>query len=216
MRRQTYRQWRLLVIHDGPNPSIRSLVENFQESDSRIAYAETEVSAKNAGLTPRLKGIEHLGAAHPTPDYLLSWDDDNAYAVDALERIALALESADRPDLLLVCVRYGSKIIPPAEIPIRSLKVGQVDTACMIFRPSLARDAYANVRRRLDAAREKPVRFDDFMAYQYVAQLTPPRSIVRDSEILVCQHDGLRWGPSIRLALGIPPLGLARFIGLGR
>jgi hypothetical protein len=216
MSRQTYRQWRLLVVHDGPNPSIRSLVEDFRRSDSRIAYTETEVAAKNAGLTPRLKGIEHLGAEHPTPDYLLSWDDDNAYAVDALERIAVALESADRPDLLLVCVKYGSKIIPPADVPIHSLKVGQVDTASMIFRPSLARDAYTSVHRQLDAARERTVRFDDFMAYQYVAWLKPPRSIARDVGVLVCQHDGLRWGPFIRLALGIPPLGLARLIGLGR
>ena len=216
MGRQTYRQWRLLVVHDGPNPSIRSLVEGFGQSDLRIGYTETEVAAKNAGLTPRLKGIEHLEAAHPAPDYVLSWDDDNAYAVDALERIAAALEVAGRPDLLLVCVKYGSKIIPPAGLPVRSLMVGQVDTASMIFRPSLAKEAYTSVNRRSEATRDQPVRFDDFLVYQYVTRLTPPRSIARDVGVVVCQHDGLRWGPFIRLALGIPPLGVARLIGLGR
>lgn len=216
MSRQTYRQWRLLVVHDGPSPSIRSLVDSFHRSDSRIAYTETEVAAKNAGLTPRLKGIEYLDAEHPAPDYVLSWDDDNAYALDALEQIAVALEAAGRPDLLLVCVRYRSKVIPPGDVPIRSLKVGQVDTASMIFRPSLAKDAYTSVNRQSETTRDQPVRFDDFLVYQYVTRLTPPRSIARDVGVVVCQHDGLRWGPSIRLALGIPPLGLARLIGLGR
>jgi hypothetical protein len=216
MSRQTYGKWRLLVVHDGPNPSIRGLVEEFRKRDSRIDYIETEVAAKNAGLTPRLKGIERFGAAQPAPDYLLSWDDDNSYSVDALERIAAALESASHPDLLLACVKYGTRIIPPADIPIRSLAVGQIDTASMIFRPSLAKETYTSVHQRWKDTRKAAVRFDDFLAYQYVTELMPPRSIARDAGILVCQHDGLRWGPFIRTALGIPPLGLARFIGLGR
>jgi glycosyltransferase involved in cell wall biosynthesis len=214
--KQSYRQWRLLVIHDGPSPSIRSLVEDFRRSEERIEYIETEVAAKNAGLTPRLKGIEHLSAAHTPPDYLLSWDDDNSYSIDALERIASALESAGLPDLLLACVKYGARVIPPADVPIRSLTVGQVDTASMIFRPSLAKEAYTNVHGQWLAAGKTSVRFDDFLAYKYVADLMPSRSMARDVGVLVCQHDGLRWGPFIRTALGIPPLGLARLIGLGR
>jgi glycosyltransferase involved in cell wall biosynthesis len=213
---QTYRQWRLLVVHDGPNPSVRSLVEGFGRSDSRVAYLETEVSAANSGVTPRLEGVSQLVAADPAPDYVVFWDDDNDYAVDALERIAVAVEAADRPDLLLVGVKYGSEIIPPADVPLQALTVGQVDTASLIFRPSLARDAFASVQRHMELAPEEVLHFCDFLAYQYVNQLVPPRSVKRDVSVLVCRHDGLRWGPFIRQALGIPRLGLARLIGLGR
>jgi glycosyltransferase involved in cell wall biosynthesis len=213
---QTYQQWRLLVVHDGPNPSIRSLVESFGRSDSRVAYLETEVSAGNSGVTPRLEGVSHLIATDPTLDYVVFWDDDNNYAVDALERIAVALEAAERPDLLFVSTKYRSQILPPADVPLRALKVGQVDTAGMIFRPSLARDAYASVLRYMEVAPEKILLFNDFLAYEYVNKLMPPRSIKRDGSVLVSRHDGLRWGPFIRQALGIPPLGLARLIGLGR
>jgi glycosyltransferase involved in cell wall biosynthesis len=214
--KQSYHQWRLLVIHDGPNPSIRSLVDEFRKTDERLTYTETAVAAKNAGLTPRLIGIKHFSASNNPPDYLLSWDDDNSYSVDALERIANALELAGLPDLLLVCVKYGAKFIPPADVPIRSLAVGQIDTASLIFRPSLAKEAYSNVHQRWEDTPKAAVRFDDFLAYRYVTELIPPRSIARDTGVLVCQHDGLRWGPYIRTALGIPPLGLARLIGLGR
>jgi glycosyltransferase involved in cell wall biosynthesis len=214
--RQTHRQWRLLVVHDGPNPIVRSLVEGFCRSDSRIEYLETEVSAADSGVTPRLKGASYLAAAVPAPDYVVFWDDDNAYAADALERIAVALEAADRPDLLLVSVRYGSQTIPPAEVPLEELKVGQVDTAGLVLRPPLAREAYASVQRHMKVLPKEVLLFNDFLVFKYVNQLVPPRSIRRDASVLVCQHDGLRWGPYIRLALGIPPLGLARLIGLGR
>jgi glycosyltransferase involved in cell wall biosynthesis len=214
--RQTHSQWRLLVVHDGPNPSVRSLVERFCRSDSRITYLETDVSAADSGVTPRLKGASHLASADPVPDYLVFWDDDNAYAVDALARIAVALEAADRPDLLLVCVKYGSQTVPPADVPLRDLKVGQVDTASLVFRPPLARDAYTCVQRHKSVVPNEVLLFNDFLAYQYVRQLAPPRSIKRDAAVFVCQHDGLRWGPFIRSTLRIPPLGLARLFGLGR
>ncbi len=167
-------------------------------------------------VTPRLEGICHLIAKQSVPDYVVFWDDDNAYAVDALERIAASLEMADWPDLLLARVKYGTEMIPPSSVPAQSLKVGQVDTAGLVFRPLLARDAYASVRRHSTVAREEVLRFNDFMAYQYVNQLHPPRAIRRDGEVFVCQHDGLRLGPSIRAALGIPSLGIARLVGLGR
>jgi glycosyltransferase involved in cell wall biosynthesis len=214
--RQTHSQWRLLVVHDGPNPIVRSLVERFCKSDSRVEYLETDFSAADSGVTPRLKGASHLATAVPAPDYLVFWDDDNAYAVDALERIAVALEAADRPDLLLVSVKYGFDSIPPAHVPLEELKVGQVDTASLVLRPALAQDGYARVQQHMKVLPNEVLFFNDFLVYKYVKQLVPPRSIKRDASVLVCHHDGLRWGPYIRLALGIPPLGLARLIGLGR
>jgi glycosyltransferase involved in cell wall biosynthesis len=214
--RQTYKQWRLVVVHDGPNPSIETLVKGFHGSDPRIEYVHTEAPAADSGVSPRLKGAAYFVSATQAPDYILFWDDDNAYASDALERIAIAIEEADRPDLLLVRVKYGSAIVPPADIPIRSLTVGQVDTACLVFRPSLARDAYASVQQHTQVSRSDVLFFNDFLAYNYVNQLVPTRSIKRGGVEAICQHDGLRWGPYIRSALKIPPLGLARFMGLGR
>jgi glycosyltransferase involved in cell wall biosynthesis len=214
--RQTYSQWRLLVVHDGPNPSIKSSVEHFGRTDPRITYVETEVSAADSGVTPRAKGVERFIGGDQTPDYLVFWDDDNAYMLDALEQVAVALEKAERPDLLIVNVKYGWQIIPPAGAPIRSLQVGQVDTASLVFRPSLALDAYTSVMRRTKVAPKETLLFNDFLAYDYVNRLLPPRSIKHDAGVIVCQHDGLRWGPYIRLALRVPPLGLARLVGFGR
>jgi glycosyltransferase involved in cell wall biosynthesis len=213
---QTYSHWRLLVVHDGPNPSMRSMVEGFRESDERIGYLETKVPASDAGVTPRLEGVRAFAAANPVPDYVVFWDDDNAYSVDALRRIAISLEEAEWPDLLLVGVKYGTRIVPPADAPIRSLKVGEIDTASLVFRPLLALDAYEGVQKRAEVDRNDVLFLNDFLAYDHVNQLLPLRSIKRDSGIIICQHDGLRWGPFIRHALGIPPLGLARFVGLGR
>lgn len=216
VRKQTYRQWQLLVVHDGPSATMREVVEDFQRADPRISYLETPALGNDSGVTPRLEGICHFIARQPFPDYVVFWDDDNAYATDALERIAASLERAEWPDLLLVGVRYGTEMIPPANVPIQSLKVGQIDTASLVFRPLLARDAYASVRQHLTVAREEVLRFNDFLAYRYVDRLDPPRIIARDAGIFVCQHDGLRMGPYIRTALRIPPLSIARLIGLGR
>jgi glycosyltransferase involved in cell wall biosynthesis len=214
--RQTYRHWRLVVVHDGPNPTIRTLVEGFRSSEARIEYLETTSSASDSGVTPRLEGLTHFLATHPIPDYVVLWDDDNSYPLDALERIAVTLKETSLPDLLLSPVKYGADIIPPANVPIRSLKVGQIDTAGLVFRPLLARDAYASLCGDSLNTREQILRFNDFLVYQYVNRLTPPRSIKLHLGLPVCVHDGLRWGPSIRMALGIPRLGLARLIGLGR
>jgi glycosyltransferase involved in cell wall biosynthesis len=212
--RQTRKDWQLLVVHDGPNCEIRSLVERYGKHDTRISYLETALRADDCGATPRLQALNHLLAHPPVPAYVVFWDDDNSYAIDALERIANALEAAHRPDLLLMSVRRGSQTIPPADIPIRSLQVGQLDTASLIFRPDLARDAYASILGRCN--REEILQFNDFLTYRYVNQLFPPRSIERDIGDPVCQHDGARWGPYIRSALAIPPLGLAKLLGLGR
>jgi glycosyltransferase involved in cell wall biosynthesis len=212
--RQTHQQWKLFVVHDGPNPSIKSLVENFGKRDSRICYLETASLANDCGATPRLEGLNRAITDKPVADYVVFWDDDNAYAGDALERIAHALENLGRPDLLLVSVKRGFRTIPPKDVPIRSLQVGQLDTACLIFRPDLARDAYSNMLQHGD--REQILRFNDFLTYHYVSQLTPTRSIKHDLTVLVCQHDGLRWGPYLRSILKLPALGIARRLNLGR
>ncbi len=190
------------------------MIEDYGKRDSRISYLETTVRANDCGATPRLEALNRMLAYKPVPDYVVFWDDDNAYAIDALERVAQALEATGKPDLLLVSVKRGAQTIPPPDAPIRSLQVGQLDTASLIFRPDLARDAYVNILQRSE--REEILRFNDFLTYQYVNQLSPPRSIKRDLGVLVCQHDGLRWGPYIRSTLRLPPLGVARRFGLGR
>ena len=211
--RQTYKLWRLFVVHDGPDPAIRSMVEGFGESDARIKYFETQYSARDWGVTPRLEGVRRFIASCKVPDYLVFWDDDNLYRTDALERGALALESAGCPDLLLAAVKYRSQTIPPAGA-IKSLDVGQVDTASMIFRPELAFDAYASVKFHTDLASKGVL--NDFLVFEYARNHLPPQRIVLDRRVLICQHDCLRAGPFIRSALRIPPLGLARLLHLGR
>jgi glycosyltransferase involved in cell wall biosynthesis len=212
--RQTYPHWRMLVVHDGRSSITKSVVEGFK--DIRIGYTETAAAARDGGVTPRLEGVRALMSDDQMPDYVMFWDDDNFYNKDALRLIASALEKNENPDLLIVRVKYGNRKIPPAESSVRSLAIGEIDTASLVFRPTLAEDAYEAVQLYGKSNRHELLTFNDFLAYDFVTRLLPPRSIGWAPEITVCEHDGLRWGPFIRNLLGIAPLGWARIIGLGR
>jgi hypothetical protein len=111
MPRQTYPDWRLLVVHDGPNPAVEALVD--QARDPRIGYAHTERKTNDYGVSPRLEGLRRM-IGEVGPEYCVFWDDDNLFSRHALRRIVDALDQGGRPDLLLVPIRNNEKILPPS------------------------------------------------------------------------------------------------------
>jgi glycosyltransferase involved in cell wall biosynthesis len=206
--KQTYRNWRLVVVHDGPNPSTEGLVSRFRADDPRIEYTHTATRTNDTGVSPRHEGARHAIAQGP-PDYCVFWDDDNYFALDALELIVDALDSAVRPDLLMVSMQYGTRILPPRDVPVSALVPGQVDTANLVISPRLALAAYADVLREKAENPGKDIYTSDYMVFDFLRRQRPVISIGQALDVLVGFHDGLRWRPYIRHLLGIPPLHLA-------
>jgi glycosyltransferase involved in cell wall biosynthesis len=208
MPRQTFRDWRLVVVHDGPAPEVEAIVGRARAGDSRMAYAHTERTARDYGVSPRIEGVRHL-MREVGPDYCVFWDDDNYFSRHALARIVDAIEGAGRPDLLLVPIRLDTILAPPRGVPIEELTWGQIDTGCLVVRPRLALEGYQDI---LDcAARDSCAvgRNTDFRVFQYIRDRKAGCRIELASCRPIGIHDGLRTPVYIRGILGIPPLGLA-------
>jgi glycosyltransferase involved in cell wall biosynthesis len=206
---QTYTDWRLVVVHDGPNESIRELMQPYLR-DPRIEFLETKERGNDVGITPRLAGLEYILASKEVPDYCVFWDDDNLYALDALEHVSGALLKAGDPDLLLVAVGSGQRILPPADVPADALQEGQLDTACLVLRPILACNACAAVQAQKKSSPDRVRLINDYLTYEYVKDRIPKVKICRDLTVFVGRHDALRWGPYIRYIFGLKAMGLAR------
>ena len=206
---QSYKNWQLIIVHDGPNELIREFVLPYCR-DPRIEFLETGERGNDVGITPRLTALQHLLTSKQLPDYCVFWDDDNLYALDALECISNALLKAKNPDLLLVAFGYGGRVIPPMDVAVDALRVGELDTACLILRPRLARDACEAVQSQKVDLPDKVRLFNDYLTYEYVKNQIPKVTISRDLTAFVGHHDALRWGPYIRYLFGLKPIGLAR------
>jgi glycosyltransferase involved in cell wall biosynthesis len=204
---QTFRDWRLVVVHDGPNPEAKALVERATARDPRIAYAHTEGRSNNYGVTPRLEGLRYM-IREVGADYCVLWDDDNYFSLGALKWIAGRIEAAGQPDLLLVPIRYEKGGAPPKDVPVEKLDYGQVDTGCIVIKPQLAVEGYEEMLRTGPTDDPKYYFTQDLRLFQYV------RDERREAKIAIAHgrwigiHDGLRIGMFIRSTLGIPRLGI--------
>ena len=85
---QTFQDWELLVIHDGPEGAeeIRSVCDLF--ADSRIRFENTEVRYNDFGHS-----LRELGLSKVTGEFVGHTNDDNYYAPVYLERMVAGLES---------------------------------------------------------------------------------------------------------------------------
>lgn len=208
MVRQDTDAWRLIVVHDGPGQASAELVRTFAARDVRIAYLETGTRANDTGVTPR-----HVGAVNHLErgiDYCVFWDDDNWFKTGAIRKIAASIEVANWPELLVVGMKYGGRILPPVRKGLGVLRPGQIDSGCLVLRPQLAELAYAEMIASRERSPEKNLYTSDYMAFDYVRRSVPEDKIAIDTTVVVGFHDGLRWKPYIRNLLGLGPLGLAR------
>jgi GT2 family glycosyltransferase len=123
VRSQTYKHWRLLVVHDVPNPDTKDLVGRYRALDQRIEYLHTADRGNDFGVTPRLEALRHANGTNP-PYYVVLWDDDDYLVRTALETITVNLNAANYPPLLLSPYRYRNRVIPPPGIAIGELRQG--------------------------------------------------------------------------------------------
>lgn len=207
MASQTHPGWRLIVVHDGPNENMGSLVDEARARDSRISYGHTERRANNFGVSPRIEGLRHM-IREGVADYCVFWDDDNYFSRHALARIAAALAEADHPDLLLMPILCERRVWPPPGIPVEGLDWGHVDTACLVVRPTLALDCYEQMLKT--HGDEGPHFFytQDFRLFKTIRESRPAPRITIATGRPIGIHDGLRRTVYVRHMLGIPSFGL--------
>lgn len=207
---QTYRDWKLVVVHDGPNPAIEAIVGEARARDPRFAYTHTERRSNNYGASPRAEGLRFL-IREVSPDYCVFWDDDNYFWKGALRRIAAAIEQAGRPDLLLVPIRYDHRILPPPGVTPDQISWGQVDTGCLVARPRIALESYEDMLENFaNQADPKFFYTQDARCFLYIRDQVPGVKIGMASMRPIGVHNGLIPSVFVRSLLGIPPLGLLR------
>lgn len=87
---QTFPHFELLVINDGGDQEVESVLEAFTDSRLRYAYAE------HGGLSQAL----NVGVAEARGQYLAFLDDDDVYYPDHLESLVAAAESLPEPTVV--------------------------------------------------------------------------------------------------------------------
>jgi glycosyltransferase involved in cell wall biosynthesis len=207
MPRQTYRDWRLVIVHDGPNADVERLVRSASERDSRIAYIHTDRRSNNYGVTPRTDGLRYM-IREAQPDYCVFWDDDNLFRNDAIATIVTALEEAGRPDLLLVPIRYSGSVKPTPGVALEQLTWGDVDTGSIVVRPEAGLRSYERALETVDTEDPKYFYTQDARYFLYMRDQVPGLRISMARCRPIGLHDGLRTTVYIRSLLGLPELGI--------
>ena len=172
MERQSYPGWRLIVVHDGPDESTKSLVNRARSADSRIAFTYTERRANNYGVSPRIEGLHYI-IREVGADYCVFWDDDNLFSRHALGRIVAAIVKTDHPDLLLMPIRCDRHVSPPRGVPVERLDWGQVDTGCVVVRPALALESYKSMLKSYADGDPSVFYTQDFRLFKLIREVRP-------------------------------------------
>lgn len=205
--RQDYHAWRLVIVHDGDDWQTRELVKTYGAGDERIYFANTEKRANDFGVTPRLLGVK-LIAHCDLADYIVFWDDDNAFFPGALTSIVHLLEYNGKPPVLLVPIHYQNSALPRPVSP-EQLREGQVDMANFVVQSEVASRVYEQVWKRL--LRGERSLIQDFLFLNALRSELGAANICLAKCQPLGRYDGLRTLEAIRWRLGIPYLGLSRF-----
>lgn len=83
---QTYKNWELLFVHDGPADSLDENSKAIIASDNRIRFIETETRANDWGHTPRQFAFEKIRNADPG-DFVVVTNSDNYHVPGFIEKM---------------------------------------------------------------------------------------------------------------------------------
>ena len=85
IRAQTSNNWRLVIIHDGPNPILhKDLKDNGYLSSNRITFIEHPVRTENYGHLLRKWSLENV----IKNEYVLLTNGDNYYTPNMIEEVS--------------------------------------------------------------------------------------------------------------------------------
>ena len=83
---QTYENWELLFVHDGPSHQLTQTARAIIESDERIRLMETDVRANDWGHTPRQWGFREV-ANGIEADFVVVTNSDNFHVPGFTEKM---------------------------------------------------------------------------------------------------------------------------------
>jgi glycosyltransferase involved in cell wall biosynthesis len=136
---QTSQNFRLLVIHDGPDAEMSVLLSEYTSRyPDRIEYIFTETRYDDYGHSLRQLGLEQVS----TP-FVLFTNDDNYY-VPVFVQTVLAVAHDKNADIVLYDVVHshenaGDTIAPPYSVLITEPRMNRFDVGAGVFRTELAR-----------------------------------------------------------------------------
>jgi glycosyltransferase involved in cell wall biosynthesis len=84
---QTYGDFELIVLHDGPDEDHKLLMDDFKK-DQRIIYIQTPARYNDWGMTLRNIGIEMCSG-----DFIINTNDDNYYTPNWLMELNEAIQN---------------------------------------------------------------------------------------------------------------------------
>lgn len=132
---QTFKDFELIIVHDGPKPSGS---EEYEFIDVPFRYLETEKHYGVYGTEQFYAGFgwghhsRDLGMRQSVGEYIINFNIDNIFYSDALEKISKKLDETDADCLIFSCTheKFGINYfsgVPPV--------MGKVDMLqCVISR----------------------------------------------------------------------------------
>ena len=84
---QTYPNWEVILVHDGPNPTHKSRLKEFL-NDPRFKYYNTNIRHEHWGHYGRVLGLKKA-----TGDWVIHSNDDNYFVPILLEEIIKELNN---------------------------------------------------------------------------------------------------------------------------
>lgn len=133
---QTADNWRLVVVHDGPDKGFHALMAGYK--DKRIVAAHTAERHNDWGHSLRAKWLQKAGG-----DYVLLTNGDNYYVPTFVEMVTKAAVETD-PDVVLFDMVHsyqnaGLTLAPPYSTLKTKLQWGFLDIGSAVVRTSLAK-----------------------------------------------------------------------------
>lgn len=139
---QTLRNWRLHIIHDGPDQEMEALLRPYGERHPEISYEFTDRRYEDYGHSLRQIGIDNADT-----EYLLITNDDNYYVPVFLEFMFNEIREHDL-DLILCDMVHSDLSVDEGGLKYARgeyscfrthPKKGRVDIGCFIVRTEIAK-----------------------------------------------------------------------------
>jgi glycosyltransferase involved in cell wall biosynthesis len=138
---QTSRNWKLKVIHDGPNREFIKIMSAYQlEAPDQITFFCTESRYNDYGHS-----LRDIALKEATGDYALLTNADNYFIPKTIEFLIEEIVQKD-PDVVLFDMVHshnepGGRDLPPYSFFQTSYKRRSIDVSSGIVRTSLAQKA---------------------------------------------------------------------------